>query len=323
MSEIKNIKCAKGEYGKIMRRFFYLLLASLIISTASPALASASSADSLIKNARSYLGVKYVYGGTTSSGFDCSGFTQVAFKNTGVSIPRTTGSQYSTGTPVAKSNLKTGDLVFFNTTGRGKVSHVGIYVGGNNFIHASTSRGVMVSSIYDKYYWGSRYVGARRVKDFSAADAQKVAAKPVAPKPAPIPYPTRADIADTLANTLALPAPSETNVFKDVQANHPKIEAISAVAEAGIFTGSNGSFMPDGKLTRAQLAKVLVEAFGLEGSTEVSFKDVSADHYAKQYIEILYHNKVTTGYENGNFGVNDPVTLNQFKTFIERASTIK
>lgn len=307
-----------------MRRFFYLLLASLIISTASPAMASASTADSLIKNARQYMGVKYVWGGTTAAGFDCSGYTQVAFRDSGVSIPRTTGAQYNAGTPVAKNKLKTGDLVFFNTTGRGTVSHVGIYVGSNNFIHASTSRGVMISSIYDKYYWGSRYVGARRVKDFSPEQAQKpVASKPPAPKPAPVPLPTRAEIADTLANALDLPVTSENTPFKDVNADHPKSGAIAAVAEAGIFTGSNGAFMPNSNLTRAQLAKVLVEAFGLEGSTNVNFKDVPADYHAKQYIEILYHNNVTTGYENGNFGINDPVTLGQFKKFIERASAVK
>lgn len=306
-----------------MRRFLFLLLASLIISTATPAMASANSADSLIKNARQHMGTKYVYGGTTTSGFDCSGFTQYAFKQSGMSIPRTTGSQYNAGKTVAKNSLQTGDLVFFNTTGRGSVSHVGIYVGANNFIHASTSRGVMISSIYDKYYWGSRYVGARRVKDLSpVAQPVQVAAKP-APVAKPIPYPTRADIADTLVTALDLPTPTETTPFKDVQADHPKIEAIAAVAEAGIFTGSNGSFMPNGNLTRAQLAKVLVEAFGLEGSSDVSFNDVPADHYAKQYIEILFHNNVTTGYENGNFGVNDPVTLGQFQTFIERATAVK
>lgn len=304
-----------------MRRFFFLLLASLIISTATPAMASANSADTLIKNARQHMGTKYVYGGTTTSGFDCSGFTQYAFKKSGMSIPRTTGSQYKSGTAVAKNSLQTGDLVFFNTTGRGSVSHVGIYVGANNFIHASTSRGVMISSIYDKYYWGSRYVGARRVKDLSpVAPPVQVAAKPVAPKPTP--YPTRADIADSLVTALDLPTPTEITQFKDVQADHPKIEAIAAVAEAGIFTGSNGSFMPNGNLTRSQLAKVLVEAFGLEGSSDVSFNDVPADHHAKQYIDILYHNKVTTGYTNGDFGVNDPVTLAQFQTFIDRATAV-
>ena len=79
----------------------------------------------------------------------------------------------------------------------------------------------------------------------------------------------------------------ETVAFNDVSKNHPQIHAITAVAEAGIFTGSNGSFKPDGNLTRAQLAKVLVEAFGLEGQSGISFKDVPQDHWARTYIEIL------------------------------------
>ena len=105
-----------------------------------------------------------------------------------------------------------------------------------------------------------------------------------------------------------------------VSKNHPQIDAITAVAEAGIFTGSNGSFKPDGNLTRAQLAKVLVEAFGLEGQSEISFKDVPQDHWARTYIEILYHNNITQGYDDGRYGVDDYVTLKQFETFIKRIS---
>lgn len=305
----------KGEIEYIMKRFLFMLLACLVISTTGTSNASASSFDSLYKSARSYLGVPYKYGGTTASGFDCSGFTQVVFKNNGISIPRTTSQQYATGQAVSKNNLQAGDLVFFNTSGRG-VSHVGIYIGSNNFIHASTSRGVMVSSINDPYYWGSRYVGAKRVKDFSTPP--KVVPKPATPPKEVYSYPTRVEIAVTLAEELGLTANKEVSIFKDISNNHPEISSIAAVAEAGIFTGSNGSFMPDGKLSRAQLAKVLVESFNLEGRSPVSFDDVSNNHWAKEYIEILYHNKITTGYENGKFGVDDYVTEGQFKKFIDR-----
>lgn len=289
-----------------------------MISTIMPSMASASSADSLITNARKYIGTPYKYGGTTSKGFDCSGYTQVVFKNSGISIPRTTGSQYASGKSVAKKDLKTGDLVFFNTTGRG-VSHVGIYVGNSNFIHASTSQGVMISSINDPYYWGKRYLGARRVKDFST--------QPTAPAPTPAPptfdkslYPTRVDIAVTLTNTLGLSTASvpNTSIFKDVSNNHPELASIIAVAEAGIFVGNNGSFMPEGHLTRAELAVVLVGAFNLKGSSNASFKDVPNGHWAKESIEILSHNGITSGYANGNFGVNDYVTKTQFQAFLNR-----
>ena len=129
--------------------------------TATPAMASASSSSTLISIANSYIGSPYLYGGTTAAGFDCSGFTQRVFSDGGSSLPRTTSGQFNVGAPVDKGNLQPGDLVFFNTNGKG-VSHVGIYIGSSNFIHTSLSSGVMISSIYDPHYWGSRYIGARR-----------------------------------------------------------------------------------------------------------------------------------------------------------------
>ena len=135
--------------------------------TATPAMASASSSSTLINIAHSYIGSPYSYGGTTAAGFDCSGFTQRVFSDGGSSLPRTTGGQFNVGAPVDKGSLQPGDLVFFNTSGNG-VSHVGIYIGSNNFIHASSS-GVMISSIHDPHYWGSRYIGARRPNGQPAA----------------------------------------------------------------------------------------------------------------------------------------------------------
>lgn len=304
-----------------MKRFLFLILAGFLFSTSIPANASANSSSSLISSARGYLGIPYKYGGTTTSGFDCSAYTQRVFKDVGISLPRTTGGQYAMGTSVSKSNLQVGDLVFFNTTGRG-VSHVGIYIGNNNFINSATSKGVSIASINDPYYWGKRYIGAKRVANFNNVQ-QTIAQKAPTPAPTPAPpaidYPTRADIAEALVDKLNL-TPSTDTAFKDVPADHPQQDAIAAVAAAGIFSGSNGSFMPAGNLTRAQLAKVLVEAFGLEGQSDVQFNDVPADHWAKDYIAILYHNGITTGYTNGNFGVDDKVTMSQLDTFIERIS---
>ena len=145
-----------------MKRYFFMVLACLLISMSIPFTASASSTASIISEAQKYKGVKYVHGGTSSAGFDCSGFTQRAFSDAGLSIPRTTGQQFNSGTAVDKANLQAGDLVFFNTSGKG-VSHAGIYIGSNNFIHSSSSKGVMISSINDPYYWGSKYIGARRI----------------------------------------------------------------------------------------------------------------------------------------------------------------
>lgn len=106
--------------------------------------------------AKQYLGCKYVYGGTTPNGFDCSGFTQYVFKHFGITLNRTAEAQASNGTYVAKSDLKAGDLVIFS-------SHAGIYLGNGTFIHAANpSKGVIITSMSDSYYVRN-YITARRI----------------------------------------------------------------------------------------------------------------------------------------------------------------
>lgn len=117
------------------------------------------------------IGTKYVSGGTTTNGFDCSGFTMYVFDKIGINLPHQSGSQYQMGSAVSRDELRAGDLVFFNTNGRG-VSHVGIYVGDGDFAHASSSRGVTISSLSDSYYV-NRYIGAKRIM---STDAYKTVA---------------------------------------------------------------------------------------------------------------------------------------------------
>ncbi|MBQ7454602.1 MAG: C40 family peptidase [Selenomonadaceae bacterium] len=118
-------------------------------------------ASRIINSSMNYLGVPYVFGGTSPYGFDCSGYVQYIFAHAGISLPRTADVQYEVGTPVSTTDLLPGDLVFFETYTYG-ASHVGIYVGDGNFIHASSSRGVTISSLSQAYY-SSHYLGARRI----------------------------------------------------------------------------------------------------------------------------------------------------------------
>lgn len=118
-------------------------------------------AGRIVSLSMNYIGVPYVFGGTSPYGFDCSGYVQYVFANAGVSLPRTADVQYEVGTPISTTDLVSGDLVFFSTYTYG-ASHVGIYLGDNNFIHASSSRGVTIDSLGSSY-WSSHYIGARRI----------------------------------------------------------------------------------------------------------------------------------------------------------------
>lgn len=120
---------------------------------------TATIARTLTRDALRFLGTPYVFGGTSTSGFDCSGYVQHVFAMLGISIPRTADAQFYAGTRI-KGGMKAGDLVFFQTYEPGP-SHVGIYLGHGKFVHAS-SHGVMVSNLSDSY-WSSRYLGAKRM----------------------------------------------------------------------------------------------------------------------------------------------------------------
>ncbi|MCL6592943.1 MAG: C40 family peptidase [Alicyclobacillus sp.] len=113
----------------------------------------------IVSYAEQFLGTPYVYGGASPSGFDCSGLVQTVFAHFDISLPRRAVDQEKAGTPVAESQLQPGDLVFFNTTGA-PYSHVGIYIGQGQFISATSSHGVTISSLTNSSYWSPRYTGA-------------------------------------------------------------------------------------------------------------------------------------------------------------------
>ncbi len=126
------------------------------------ALPSRGNMGNLIGFAERFLGTPYVYGGTSPSGFDCSGYTQYVFKQMGYSLNRTAAAQATQGTAVNHGEWQAGDLLFFRYYGGAGINHVGIYIGNGVFIHASSSGGVRYNNVLTDSYYISNYVTARR-----------------------------------------------------------------------------------------------------------------------------------------------------------------
>ena len=127
--------------------------------------------NSIIQKALSYKGTKYKYGGTSKSGMDCSGLMLMSFKSGNINLPRTSIAQSKEGVEVSKSNVKKGDLLFFKTSGGQKINHVGLVVSVDNrdvkFVHSSSSRGVMISSLREGY-WSNVFSEIRRVNNIES-----------------------------------------------------------------------------------------------------------------------------------------------------------
>lgn len=146
------------------------VLASLLVSftllfASVAGVQAATVADEIIATGSNYIGTPYQYGapaGQTKS-FDCSSFIQYIFGQHSIMLPRTSKDQYNQGVWVSRSNLQKGDLVFFSTNGTGTVNHLGVYVGDGKMLHASSSKGVMISTFAGNPYWEPRYMGAKRV----------------------------------------------------------------------------------------------------------------------------------------------------------------
>lgn len=138
-----------------------IIIASVLLVSYSGNAYAESDFSSLSSAVDKVVGTPYKWGGTTTEGFDCSGFMQYIFNDMGVKLSRTTKSQAKEGTEVKKKDLRAGDLVFFNTDGKG-ISHAGIYMGDGLFAHSSENKGVEVSKLSESYY-EKRYVTARRI----------------------------------------------------------------------------------------------------------------------------------------------------------------
>ena len=273
------------------KRVIQMVIVALLISIAPfmTTQASAATGNEIVKIANSLLGVRYQMGGTTPSGFDCSGYTSYVYKQAGITLPRTSVSQYGTGKAVSKANLQAGDLVFFNNLGPG-ITHVGIYVGNGRFASAE-SEGITTSSINDPYYWGRYYVGAKRV------------------------------ISSTTAAVASTPV-TDGN-FKDVATSHPAYEAIKALNVEGIVGGfPNQEFRPASSITRGQAAAMINRELKLTPKNTSTFSDVGTTHSFSKDIAAMNEAGILQGYTTGRFGINDQLTKSQLAVILDRAFDI-
>ncbi len=152
---VQSIKAFQSDYG--------LSVTGRVDETTKNSLDHAIVKKNIIEDTYRYLGVPYVWGGETPSGFDCSGFVYYMFNEHGINMPRETSrTLFTKGTTIDRNNLQPGDLVFFAVKKPGVVSHVGFYVGNNNYISATSTKGIEVYSV-DSPYWGKYYYGAKRI----------------------------------------------------------------------------------------------------------------------------------------------------------------
>lgn len=277
---------------------FILIFASVF--TASPQKSQAASGDSIIAYAKKFEGTPYLFGGSTPEAFDCSGYILYVFKFFGITLPRTSESQFNVGTSVARADLQAGDLVFFANTYKPGISHTGIYIGNGNFISAESS-GVKISNLDTNPYWGPKYAGAKRVSGITATPP----VKPSVPVPTPTP-PT--------------PVPTPSTSFIDVAAKHPAYQAIETLSTQKIISGfPDGSFQPDTQVTRGQAATMINRVLKLRPRFPLSYSDVPATHAFAKDISAMSDAGILSGYEDGSFGMYDPLTKAQLAIILDRA----
>lgn len=199
--------------------------------------------ERVLREADSWIGTPYLYGGNDRNGVDCSGFVlQVYLKAAEIALPRTSRQQQEYCRDLTRDQLEPGDLVFFTSRGSNVVGHVGIYIGNNQMIHASSSQGVVISSLQSNYYVQNYYGGGRIDRFYTMLTSERNGSEKKKPssekkKPTPVVKPTespRPTVFEAPATEIA-----ETPV-EDSEARKEISSTIAArVSRIGNFTGSN------------------------------------------------------------------------------------
>ncbi|MFD2446722.1 NlpC/P60 family protein [Bacillus sp. CGMCC 1.16607] len=302
---------------------------------------AASQQEEIIATAKDLLGVKYQYGGTTPSGFDCSGFLVYVFGKAGIDLPRRSADQYQIGQAVSKADLEPGDLVFFGKSG---ITHAGMYVGDNKFISATSSRGIKIDSLSDSY-WGPKYVGAKRVlevkvgifKDlpvdhpaYEAIDqlSSQNIIKGLANNTFEPENPVTRGQAAAIVNRVLKYEPTNLESFADVPATHSFAKDIAAMKELGIINGKSAdTFAPEDFMTRAEMAVIVARAFKLSNDQYTKASEIYTDIAPGTWYydaTIVMHNIDKTGIFKGDrFQATSKATRAVFSAAIYNSINLK
>lgn len=329
----------------------FLILVLLLTIFPFSTVSAASDQDTVITEAKSYIGVPYVYGGTTPKGFDCSGFIRYIFAKVGIELPRISVDQYNAGSKVSKAELQPGDLVFFEKTyNKAGITHSGLYIGNDQFISATSSKGIKIDSLSSSY-WGPKYYGATRIIenakpvieikpgeffDVAASDPAHKAISTLSDKKiingygdgtfGPEDRVTRGQAA-AIVNRVLKQQPTSLNAFRDVPESHIFAKDIAAIKELGIIEGfTDGTFRPNAYMTRAEMAVIIQKAFDLQDSsyakTSSTYSDVDPSYWAHDAIVTMSSIDTTSIFAGDRYYAKDLATRGFFSVGIYNSMNI-
>lgn len=329
-----------------MKKAISRLLITALMVTILPFTTAQAQAqqEDIIDTAKSYIGVRYQFGGASPSGFDCSGFLYYVFGKAGIELPRMSSDQYLVGQPVAKANLIPGDMVFFERTySKAGITHAGIYIGDNKFISATSSRGIKIDSLSDSY-WGPKYVGAKRILKtgkfndlpvdhpaYVAIDtlSEQNIIKGVENNKFEPENPVTRGQAAAIVNRVLKHQPKDLNSFKDVPSNYAFAKDIAAMKELNIINGKSAdTFAPNDYMTRAEMAVILQRAFEIKGeitkaSASTIYKDVEPGTWFYDATIAMHHIDKTGIFKEDRFQVGANATRAVFSAAIYNSINAK